>query len=99
MMKVILREDVPNLGVVGDLVRVRDGYGRNYLIPQGKAILASSRSINELDHQKRLAAHHRQKATAAAAGDKDRIEKLSVVMHARVAAALGEQVKEDQLQK
>ena len=56
MMKIILREDVPNLGVVGDMVSVRDGYGRNYLIPQGKAVFASVKSIAQLEHQKRLAA-------------------------------------------
>jgi large subunit ribosomal protein L9 len=52
MMKVILKEDVPNLGVIGELVRVRDGYGRNFLLPQGKAVLASARSEHELEHQK-----------------------------------------------
>ncbi len=85
MMKVILREDVPNLGVVGDMVTVRDGYGRNYLIPQGKAIFASVKSIAQLDHQKRLAAHHRQQATKDAEVGKNKIEALSVVMQAKVA--------------
>ncbi len=85
MMRIILHEDVPNLGVVGDLVSVRDGYARNFLIPQGKAAFASVKSIRELDHQKRLAAHNRKKATAAASVAKDRIEALSVVMHAKVA--------------
>lgn len=85
MMKVILREDVPNLGVVGDLVTVKDGYGRNYLIPQGKASFASVKSIRELDHQKRLAQHHRVQATAVAEGQKGQIEKLSVCMQAKVA--------------
>jgi large subunit ribosomal protein L9 len=85
MMKVILQEDVPNLGVVGDLVTVRDGYGRNYLIPQGKAVFASVRSIHELEHQKRLAAHRRKQATAAAELARRRIEGLSVVMQAKVA--------------
>ena len=85
MMKVILKEDVPNLGVVGDLVAVKDGYGRNYLIPQGKAAHASARSVRELDHQKRLAAHHREKATVQAQTDKDRIEGLSVCISAKVA--------------
>src|SRR5688500_12400151 len=99
MMKVILKEDVPNLGTVGDLVRVRDGYGRNYLIPQGKAELASSGSIRMLDHQKRLAAHRRAKATQQAGTDKSKIEGLSVVMNARVAQVLGEQAKEEALQK
>lgn len=85
MMKVILREDVPHLGVVGDLVTVKDGYGRNYLVPQRKAILASPRSVRELDHQKRLAAHHREKATAEARTQKDKIEGLAVCITAKVA--------------
>lgn len=85
MMNVILQEDVPNLGVVGDLVRVKDGYGRNFLVPQGKAILASARSVAELDHQKRLAAHRREKATEQAQGDKGKIEGLSIVISAKVA--------------
>ncbi|MBI4814709.1 MAG: 50S ribosomal protein L9 [Deltaproteobacteria bacterium] len=86
-MKLILQEDVPNLGVVGDLVNVRDGYGRNYLIPQGKAILASRRSVAELDHQKRLAAKRREKAVSVAADAKKKVESLTVVMQARVAPA------------
>ncbi len=85
MMKVILTEDVPSLGVVGDLVTVRDGYGRNFLIPQGKAVFASVRSVAELDHQKRLAQHHRAQATAQAEKDKRHIEGLSVCMSAKVA--------------
>jgi large subunit ribosomal protein L9 len=85
MMKVILQEDVANLGVVGDLVTVRDGYGRNYLIPTGKAVFASVRSIQELEHQKRLAAHRRKQATAAAEINRRRIENLSVVITAKVA--------------
>lgn len=85
MMKIILQEDVANLGVVGDLVTVRDGYGRNYLIPQGKAVFASVRSMKELEHQKRLAAHKRQLATAEAETAKGVIQKLSVTMQARVA--------------
>src|SRR5688572_13804929 len=91
MMRIILKEDVPNLGVVGDLVTVRDGYARNYLIPEGKATFASVKSVRQLDHQKRLAAHERKKATAAAEIAKNKIESLSVVMHAKVAPApLGE---------
>ncbi|MEL7369629.1 MAG: 50S ribosomal protein L9, partial [Myxococcota bacterium] len=85
MMKIILTEDVPNLGVVGDLVTVRDGYGRNFLIPQGKAVFASVRSVAELDHQKRLAQHHRTQATAEAEQSKKQIEGLSVCMSAKVA--------------
>jgi large subunit ribosomal protein L9 len=88
MMKVILQEDVQGLGVVGDMVNVRDGYGRNYLIPQGKAVFASVRSVAELDHQKRLAAHRRSKALGQAEVDRNKIASISVTMQARVAPAL-----------
>jgi large subunit ribosomal protein L9 len=54
-MQVILLEDVPSLGKIGDLVKVSDGYGRNYLIPQKKAMPATEKSIHALDHQKRQA--------------------------------------------
>ncbi len=52
-MQVILLEDVPSLGKVGDLVRVADGYGRNYLIPKKKAILANEKSLKALEVQRR----------------------------------------------
>lgn len=85
MMKIILQEDVPNLGVVGDLVTVRDGYARNYLIPQGKAVFASVRSIKQLQHQRRLAEHRRVQATAEAELARRKIESLAITMEAKVA--------------
>ncbi len=48
-MNVILLDNVENLGNIGDLVNVKPGYGRNYLIPQGKAALATPRNIKEID--------------------------------------------------
>ena len=53
-MKVILRADVENLGSLGDLVEVRDGYGRNFLLPQGLAMLAtpSNMKVFELERKK-----------------------------------------------
>jgi large subunit ribosomal protein L9 len=53
-MKVILKEDVPKLGTMGETVQVAPGYGRNYLIPQGKAVLATSKNLKELEHQRQL---------------------------------------------
>jgi large subunit ribosomal protein L9 len=53
-MQVILLEDVPSLGKAGDLVKVSDGYGRNFLIPQKKAILGTEKGLKMLEHQKRL---------------------------------------------
>ena len=53
-MKVILKEDIPKLGTMGETVQVAPGYGRNYLIPQGKAVLATSKNLKELEHQRQL---------------------------------------------
>ena len=53
-MKVILKEDIPKLGIMGETVQVAPGYGRNYLIPQGKAALATSKNFKELEHQRQL---------------------------------------------
>ena len=53
-MKVILKEDIPKLGSMGETVKVAPGYGRNYLIPQGKAVLATSKNLKELEHQRQL---------------------------------------------
>lgn len=55
-MKVILKEDVEKLGQAGDLVDVKDGYGRNYLIPQGKAIMATKGAIADLERRIEYAA-------------------------------------------
>ena len=50
-MKIILTQDVENLGSLGDTIEVKPGYGRNYLIPQGVAILATGKSSKELRHR------------------------------------------------
>ena len=55
-VQVILREDVASLGHAGDLVQVKPGFARNFLIPQGKAIAATEASKRELEHQKRVIA-------------------------------------------
>jgi large subunit ribosomal protein L9 len=76
-MKVILKEDVPDLGATGDVVSVKDGYARNYLIPQSLAMQASTKNIHQLEHQKKLIEAHKsrvRKDAAVMAGD---IEKIS----------------------
>src|SRR5438876_4514937 len=52
-MQLILREDVPNLGKSGELVTVKPGFGRNFLIPQGKAVLATTKNVARLEHEKK----------------------------------------------
>ena len=53
-MKLILREDVENLGKIGEIVEVAGGYGRNYLLPRGLAVKASTKNVKEQEHQKKL---------------------------------------------
>lgn len=52
--EVILREDLPHLGDIGDVVRVRTGYARNYLLPRGLAVEANRKNLRQLEHAKRL---------------------------------------------
>lgn len=54
-MKLILKEDVDKLGSAGDLVEVKPGYGRNYLIPQGKAVMATPGAVKEYEALQREA--------------------------------------------
>ena len=65
-MRVILKKEVPNLGDAGDIVKVKPGYGRNYLIPRGLAIPANEGSLKQLEHQQRLAAAIKKKELDAA---------------------------------
>lgn len=77
-MKVILREDVADIGQTGQTVEVKDGYGRNYLIPRNLAIVASKgnlRSIGEVHKQKDL---RERKLRREAEVVKEKIEKLEL---------------------
>ena len=76
-MQIILLENIPSLGKAGDLVKVSDGYGRNYLIPQKKAILATEKSLKVIEHQKRQVQQRIEKAKKDAEKLGQRIEKLS----------------------
>ena len=65
-MKIILKEDVANLGYKDDVVEVKSGYGRNYLIPQGKAVIASPSALKVLAENQRQRAHKLAKIKADA---------------------------------
>lgn len=60
-MKVILTENIYNLGPIGKVVSVAAGYARNYLLPQGLALEATGKNVKQLDHQKRMLAQKREK--------------------------------------
>tara|TARA_B100000963_G_scaffold220433_1_gene192136 strand:+ start:25 stop:477 length:453 start_codon:yes stop_codon:yes gene_type:complete len=74
-MKVILLESIENLGGIGDLVKVKAGYGRNYLLPHGKAALATDDNIKEIESRRaeleKIAAEEISKANARAETIKD----------------------------
>jgi len=55
-MELILREDVPGLGIIGDVVKVKPGYARNFLLPRGIAVVADRRNLRQLEHDKRVIA-------------------------------------------
>ena len=74
---VILRENVDGLGTIGDVVSVKAGYARNYLVPKGLANVADERNVKELEHQKRQLARKLEKVTKDAEGIKARIEKVT----------------------
>ncbi len=86
-MKVILTQDVPGIGAIGDLVTIKDGFGRNYLIPQCKAIPATSQSIGILEHEKRQIKDRLNKAKREAEKLAARIEAISCT----IAKAAGEE--------
>jgi large subunit ribosomal protein L9 len=72
-MKVILQKDMKKLGNIGDVIKVRDGYGRNYLLPNGIAILADEKNQHILAHQKRIAKTLAAKQMAAAQAVADQL--------------------------
>jgi len=77
-MKVILTEDVANLGLTGQAVEVKRGYARNYLLPKGLAVEATGRSLKRLDHHKRIIDAQLAKRRETAQDLKRAIEALSL---------------------
>jgi len=82
-VKLILTESVHNLGEAGDVVNVKPGYARNYLLPQGKAIPATDSRVKELEHHKRIVAEKAAKALKDVRARKDALEALPLEIGAR----------------
>jgi large subunit ribosomal protein L9 len=83
-MKVILTEDIPKLGKTGDTVEVAKGYGRNYLVPQGKALIASTRNMKALEHERRLLKRKGEAIRKEAEGLADKVRGLTVSLSRKV---------------
>jgi len=82
-VKLILREDVSKLGHAGEVVSVKPGYARNFLLPQGKAALASEAKVKELEHHKRLIGEKVTRELKDFTATRDRLEQLLLEVEAQ----------------
>ena len=82
-MKVILREDVEKLGKAGDVVKVADGFGRNYLIPRALALPANVRNLKSLEHDRRVIEARAKKSRKVAESLVSRLASVSLTIPAR----------------
>ena len=89
-MEVILLEKVRNLGALGDQIKVKAGYGRNFLLPKGKAVIASKENIAKFEERR---AELEAKAAALVAEAKGRAEKLAALGGVTIAQRAGDEGK------
>ncbi|MBQ4335056.1 MAG: 50S ribosomal protein L9 [Myxococcaceae bacterium] len=83
-MKIILREDIHTLGRSGEMVEVRDGYARNYLLPKKLAVVASEKNIRQLEHDRRVIAAHQAKMRASATAIAQKLEQVALTIARKV---------------
>ena len=83
-MRVILREDMDNLGQAGEVVTVRDGYGRNYLLPRGLAAPATEKDVVKLEHERRVIAVRNAKLAKDLQSQVDKLSQVSVSLSRNV---------------
>ena len=83
-MKVILREDVPEIGTAGETVEVKDGYGRNFLLPRNLAIVATKANLKAIDEISKQKVIREKKLRRGAEIIKDKIEKAELSAEVRV---------------
>jgi large subunit ribosomal protein L9 len=88
-MQVILRDDMDNLGKSGEVVNVKEGYARNFLLPRGHAIKATAGDIARVEHEKRVIAARTAKLAKEAQAEADNLSQVSV----SIARAVGEEDK------
>jgi len=79
-MNVILKENVENLGTIGEIVRVTSGFARNFLLPKGFAVIADKNQVTQVEHQKRALKNKLAKVKAEKEEVKSKLEALSLVL-------------------
>jgi len=85
-MEIILKEDVVNLGYKNDIVTVKSGYGRNYLIPTGKAVIASPAAKKMLAEDLKQRAHKLEKIKKDAEAIAEQLKEVSLIIATKVSA-------------
>lgn len=88
-MQIILREDIPNIGRSGELVTVKDGFARNYLLPRKLAVLANAANVRQLEHEQAVISARQAKLKGAAETQAKKIGSTQV----KIARKVGEQDK------
>ena len=83
-MEVILKEDIVNLGKIGEIVRVRDGYARNYLLPRGLVLEANQKNMKTFEHHKKIVGDQKQKIVRQAQSVGDQLNGVSLVIPMKV---------------
>jgi large subunit ribosomal protein L9 len=83
-LQVILTEDLPNVGTSGELVKVKPGYARNFLLPRGLAALATADNVARIEHEKRVAQARATKLRAAAQELAGKLGNVKVTLKAQV---------------
>jgi large subunit ribosomal protein L9 len=79
-MEVILKEDIANVGKIGEVVRVRDGYARNYLLPRGLVLIANKKNLKTYEHQKKVVADQKQKIMRRAQSAAEQLASVSLMI-------------------
>ncbi|HLA01008.1 MAG TPA: 50S ribosomal protein L9 [Thermodesulfovibrionales bacterium] len=82
-MKIILKEDIKKLGKMGQIVDVADGYARNYLVPKGFAVEASTKNIRSLEHEKKIIQEKARKHKDSAQDLASRISAMTLTIKAK----------------
>ena len=83
LVQVILSEDVHALGDAGEIVSVKPGFARNFLVPQGKAVLATSERVYQIEHQQRVIIEKRAKDSSDLEAVKAKLDKIELEIEAQ----------------
>ena len=84
MMELLLKEDIESLGARGELVKVRAGYGRNYLLPRGLAIQATPANIKQIERQRQSLLKHAASERETASGQAELLKDLTIEFSRKV---------------